>query len=500
MVFTFVHLFAITYFGFLSFSVNLLCTSLLLYILEDVIHINKINGYQMFIHNPNPEDISDAIRGTLKAKKTNVKVKLNSIKQDIVEEADFEERCTSYFEENFETLAREAPLILPRKEPEKFKEIVNTMENWCRKTNKSSKIKGLVLHSFSILQLLEHFGFKSEILKDSLKIKVLSKEPVIVVYNPQENVVLLIRNAENQELTIDIKHGLADLMFILLFHDKLQYSNMKLISLVVTNNCNDFQLKCQNCINNVITLEEFKDLSTFENSWEERATHFEKESLEHINPDFIKSFLAKMTGTVAATFIYGEFIPTMTDKPDELIANLAVLLTREQMEIVYSQDKHIIIRGGFGCGKTIIAGAMLKKISESLKNDERLYYICYDSRSGLLDHMTEADQKDAKVTLFHNKEGRNLSEIIKGILEKKGRTEIVNFLVDEYDGEDLDESEAKNLNKVFNESLKEAFILLIVQPIEKKRVINNILQKRNRFELLENMKVYQLNRVMRNSV
>ena len=466
-----------------------------------MIHINKINGYQIFAHNPNPEDISDAIRETLATKRANVKVKLNSVKQDIVEEADFEERCTAYFEENFETLAAEAPLILPSKEPEKFKEIVNTMKDWCRKTNKSSNIKGLVLHSFSVFQLLEHFGFKSEALKDSLKIEVFSKEPVIVVYNPQENVLLLIRNAENQKLTADIKHGLDDLMmFILLFHDMLPYSNLKLISLVVNNNAQDFKLKCPNCINNVITLEEFKDLPTFENWWEERGTYFEVENLENINPDFIKSFLAKITGTVAATFLYGEFIPTMTDKSDEKIANLSVLLTREQMEIVYSQDKHIIIKGGFGCGKTIVAGAMLKKISKNLKSDERLYYVCYDSRSELLDHITKSAQKVAKVTLFHNKAGRNLSEIIKGVLEKKESTEKVNFFVDEYDGEDLDESEAKKLNKVFNESLKETFIFLIVQPIEKKRVINNILQNRNRFELLENMKIYQLNRVMRNSV
>ena len=44
------------------------------------------------------------------------------------------------------------------------------------------------------------------------------------------------------------------------------------------------------------------------------------------------------------------------------------------------------------------------------------------------------------------------------------------------------------------------FIVLIVQPIEKKRVINKIIQKKNLFELLENMKLYQLSRVMRNSL
>ena len=252
----------------------------------------------------------------------------------------------------------------------------------------------------------------------------------------------------------------------------------------------------------MLSLDEFKDLPAFENWWKERETYFEKVSIKDINPDFIKSFSAKITGTVAATFIYGKHIPTLTDKYDEQMINLAVLLTREQIDIVYSQDKHIIIKGGFGCGKTIVAAAMLEKISESLKNDEKLYYICYDSRSELLNQMVNVAQNKevANMTSFHNKERRNLSEIIKDILVKKESTRKVNFIVDEYDGEDLDESEAKSLNGIFNEWLKNMFIVLIVQPIEKKRVINNIPQKRNKSELLENMKVYQLTRVMRNSV
>ena len=468
-----------------------------------MIHIDKTNDYQIFSHNPKAEDISDAIRECLATKRTNVKLKLSSIKQDNLKGCDFEERCAEYFEENFEALAAEAPLILPCKEPEKFTEIVNTMEHWCRKTNKLFNIKGLVLHGFSVFRHLDHFGFTSETLKESLKITSFSEEPVIIVYNPQENVLLLIRNAKNQELATDIKLGLDDLkMFILLFHDKLQDSNLKLIPLVVTDNAHNFKLRCTNCMNNVLSLEQFKDLPSFENWWVERTTYFGIENLEDINPNFVKKFLAKVTGTAAATFIYGKHIPAMSDNPNEQMKNLAVLLTREQMEIVYSQHNHIIVRGGFGCGKTIIAAALLKKFSESSKNDEKLYYICYDSRSESLHDMTKGAQKVDlnNVTLLHNKEGRKLSEIINGISEKEERTKKINFVVDEYDGEDLDELEAKNLNKVFNELLKQTFFLLIVQPIEKNRVINNILRERNRFELLENMKLYQLSRVMRNSV
>ena len=480
------------------------CFALLsLFILEPVIHVEKIDGYQIFTHNPKAEDISAAVRKILATKQSNIKVKLNPVKQDITKETSFEERCIEYFGGNFETLATEAPLILPCKKPEKSKDIVKTMEHWCRKTNKLSRMKGLVLHSFSIFRHLEHFGFTREVLKVRLEIKKISEAQVILVYNPQENVLLLIRNAESLDLATDIKLGLDDLkMFILLFNDKLKKSNLKLISLVVTDKAHEIKLECPDCANNVLSQENFKDLPTFEKWLKERETYFGKVSRKDITPDFIKFFSAKITGTVAATFIYGKYVPTLTDKSDEQMTNVTVLLTREQMEIVYSQDKHIIIRGGFGCGKTIVAAAMLKKVSKSLKNDEKLYYIFYDSRSELLDQITNAAQKEdvANMTPFHNEERRNLSEIIKDILERKESTRKVNFIVDEYDGEDLDESEAKRLNEIFNKSLKQMFIVLIVQPIEKKRVINNILQKRNRFELLENMKLYQLNRVMRNSV
>ena len=43
------------------------------------------------------------------------------------------------------------------------------------------------------------------------------------------------------------------------------------------------------------------------------------------------------------------------------------------MEIRYSKHEHIIIKGG--SGKTIVAAAILRKISDSLKNDEKLYHI-----------------------------------------------------------------------------------------------------------------------------
>ena len=96
----------------------------------------------------------------------------------------------------------------------------------------------------------------------------------------------------------------------------------------------------------------------------------------------------------------------------------------------------------------------------------------------------EQESEVAKVVPFHNKKGLHLSHIISNI--KKNHSQKVNFIVDEYDGENLDESEAETLNDMFtNDSLKEAFIMLIVQPIEKERTLNNIQRKGNMFHLLK---------------
>ena len=57
---------------------------------------------------------------------------------------------------------------------------------------------------------------------------------------------------------------------------------------------------------------------------------------------------------------------------------------------------------------------------------------------------------------------KSLSTLLSKIKQKKKI-----FVIDEYDGEDLDKSEAETLNKIFNGSLEEAFIVVIAQPIKK---------------------------------
>ena len=133
---------------------------------------------------------------------------------------------------------------------------------------------------------------------------------------------------------------------------------------------------CDRCFNHVLSKKVFK---TFASRWKDKRSYFQTKIKGNIAKNFSKDFLAKVTSLTAATSIHRDCIPKFTSNNCGEMESLTVLLTREQMEIFYSQEKHIIVKRGFGCGNTIVAAAMLQKISESLGKHEKFFFICYDS-------------------------------------------------------------------------------------------------------------------------
>ena len=475
------------------------------FILETLDHSEQVGGCKLIAHKSNA-NLFNSIKEIRAKNNKSFEVYCGPLEKLHIDESKLIQQYTAYFERNFETSAHENPLILPSKIPIKFEKITQTMGHWCRETNELSNIKGLVLHSFSLLKYLFLHGFTEEMLKDYLKIEKFSEIPIIVVYNPHKGAVLLLRQTQSKKLSTDIALAVNDLkLFILLFYDVLTKSEMKVIPLVITDEkVNPDNIDCPLCMNHILSEENFTNITKF-NFWlEEKENYFETEYKCKINEAFGKLFSAKLVSVLATVPLYTNDIPNSTDSQNfhQLKEHLTVLLTPAQMDAYYSQDKHMIIKGGFGCGKSTLAAALVQKISESLEEDEKLFYICYDPRSELLNQMVKNNQRKSidKVRLYYNKDRLQLSAIIEDIT-KPERTEKINFVVDEYDGEDLDDLEAKKLNYIFNESLKEAFIALIPQPIEKERVVRKIPQKRNRFDqLMKTMKTYHLTLNMRNSI
>ena len=465
-------------------------------------HNQNIDGFRIIAHNPNVNDISERIKDMEKLKNFTYKVYLgpNRVCESYITESDFEKQCAVYFDRYYKELIKEGPAILPWKVEDcskNFENLILHMHCWCKKTNISPNIQRLVLHTFPILKHLYWHGFNENVIKNYLQIDKIPDELSTVIYNPQGGIIFLVHEAKSEKLATDIASVIDYLkLFILLFHNVLKESKMKLIPLVVINkNVDPDDTDCCLCMKHVLSE---KELADFSNWLKRKENYFEAEYRERIEEQLSKRFLAKVMGVFAATSIHPNYIPMFIDKQNDhqQMEHVKVLLTPAQINIYYSQDKHMIIKGGFGCGKSIIASAMLGKIANSLKNDEKLFHICYDRRSELLN---ENVKKNEKVKIYHNKKGDMLSTIIHKIAELN-RSENINVVVDEYDGEDLDESEAEKLNNIFNILLKKAYVVLIAQPIEKNRIINKVYQTKNRFDLLEKtMKQHYLKLNMRNS-
>ena len=160
------------------------------------------------------------------------------------------------------------------------------MDFWCKKTNRLSSVKGLVLHRFSLIKCLELYGIKEGTLRDHLHIKMFSKAPVTLVYNPHQRAILLVRKAESADLTTDMALSFNDVkMFILLFNDELTGSGMKLISLIVSNR--KAKVDCDKCLNHVLTEKEIK---TFASRWNDKRAIFRLKAKERLQKILVKTF------------------------------------------------------------------------------------------------------------------------------------------------------------------------------------------------------------------
>ena len=464
---------------------------------EAVKHCEEADGFEVFGHLQNFEKAIENIeKFHEETRESKVNVVLGGGKSKKIKLSEFKNvYCREYFQRYSEELLRYYPAILPQKNPTINQKIVDTMSSWCEKTNKISNLKGIVVYKFSVWKYFKRL-YGMETLEKYLDVKDAPQEPAIIVYNPKENVILLIRKTNWENIEKEMKYCNADLkMFMLLLWDELKESEIKIIPLVANKSEVNEKLNCGQCTDFVVSVAGLEMPDQFATLWERLSTRCDVDNTNKIAEVKAGVFLATLIGFVATDSIHNK-LPTFSKNPSQQIKGILLMQTPEQMKVLESQHKHLVITGPYGSGKTIIALKKLELLAESLLENDVVYFICYDSQSELWNEISGS----SKIKIYSNTEGYNLSEIIKQVLIEINDTQNVNFIVDEYDGEDLDEIEATTLNKVFKEEIQDAYVLLMVQPMEKERAANDILPGRNRFDLLETMKKEELTFVMRNSV
>ena len=437
---------------------------------------------------------------------------LGARKVKYCEASEFKNECSKYFERNYKIMGIQAPLVSPSVIPTKIKGIVETMSRWCQSTGKTDYVKGFVLHSFLIKDLyLKMFNNKLDDLRQKLNIEDFPSTPTITVYNPNERIFFLVRIAENEDVENEIKLCGAELkMLMLIVGDELKDTGIKVIPLVVT----DKRIKCTDCRSNLIQREEIENIDLFISWYEQKSVDFDIKFTDYFEESKINEILAKIVSCMGATKVHGS-LPAFTTEEEKQMEEALLLLTPEQIHILYSEEKHIIVNGPYGSGKSIIGSIKARMIADNLVESELLYYISYDSRSALLH---EIQRSNPKIKIYPDKEelkGIKLSDMIKDIFKRnkmenqrdkrKNRSqEKLNLIIDEYNAENLNQSEARKLNDIINKEYKEVFedavILLIAQSMKKKRRVRNSFIDSNRFDLLEKMQNKTLSLVMRNSM
>ena len=230
-----------------------------------------------------------------------------------------------------------------------------------------------------------------------------------------------------------------------LYNDILKNSGIKLINLLATDGDVDcYRWRCKFCKHQTISMRSLDSCSSFENWLEKKKFHFKTEyDPANKNNSFSLEFSAKLLGFLASfQFLKEEHfhwrLPSLTDNPATQMVETTILLTPEQLRIVNSPNKHLMIQGCYGSGKSLIALKKTEMTLKMLKHDEILCFLSYDSSSVLTTDIVSTSD----IKLYRNTNALKLSELIDNIKNDHPENKI-NLIVDEYDAEHLDEPEAK---------------------------------------------------------
>ena len=388
-----------------------------------------------------------------------------------------------------------------------FDVILKTMEEWCYKYQEEGDIKGLVIFGYSLDDHLKFLKYPEDILKNYLHNKTYTDfQETITVYNPTKKVFFLIRRARNKkELEYEMKSSIDDILkFVFLYNDILKNSGIKLINLLAADADVDcYRWKCKFCERQVISMNSLNLSDSFQKWLDKKVCHFKTDyDPSNMNNNFSDDFSAKILGFLAS-FQFSKAhhihmtLPSLSENPVTQMAETTILLTLEQLRIVNSPNKHLIIQGCYGSGKSLIALKKAEMTSKIIKQNEPLCFISYDSSSML----TIDIQTTSKMKLYRNESALKLSDIINNI-KKNHPKDKINLFVDEYDAEQLDESEAKTLNQMFttDEKFCDSIICLVFEALERERMINGIKKKANLLHLLTSMELRELTYNKRNTL
>ena len=439
----------------------------------------------------------------------------------VVKVAQWKTKCKSYFDRYYKT----SSIIVV---PSGGDIIMNTLSFLCS----DSKGRGFVFKNYDIAKHMEFLGYSKAQLKANLGVAPVNESISYIAYIEQKNTVFI---CEKVSKVLNVNHCLKNLAvivkyFLTLYHKEIQASGVTIIGLLIRENEKEEELvECKFCHLFSPLYKLFESPPALKDWWNSIETYEGWWNLA--NPKNQNQLFCNIAAEILCFMAVQEKgLPALTDDKSQQFRQTYFLYTPQQMDIHFSEAKHVVIQGSYGSGKSILGLKKLELIWKSLKRDENIVYINFDWKSNLhflmeknvreyvgissrkIKHVNNIQDilgsPDQLIYVCHNRSGENLSAILQETVRLNMNASQItktnsHLIIEEYDGETLSRDEAAKIMKLIKSSnLMETSVILLAQPLMKNRswkVGNKSYEKETCMfhELKDIFKIVKLEQVLR---
>ncbi|XP_057297566.1 uncharacterized protein LOC130628605 [Hydractinia symbiolongicarpus] len=229
------------------------------------------------------------------------------------------------------------------------------------------------------------------------------------------------------------------------------------------------------------------------------------------NSTFMK-VLSNIFGFLATRKTIRSHVPAINANPVKQIQSL--MLNTEQLQILYSDEKKKIIFGNFGSGKSLIALYQIKDLVEFADKATVILYICWEINSMFVNDVqtfvqTISTNDLVKIHVYSIIEicahlnitsVPSLALLITELLRTYEET-LIHLIVDEFNGEQLNLTAAKDLRETLTrKELTDSFITILPHSLSKRRTLvykgNEEPHENYRYDKTD-IKIFKLTKCMR---